>query len=522
VNLRNALSSARPQQGSLVTVVCAVLIALLFGYIVLSHALTDGLCCGDDAAIALAAKNVAEGRGYSLPLNFIGESGHFPLHPGISTGSTLVLPAAALIWFSGPQVWAPSLVSSLMSLGLLALLACMVARAYDAKTAARYAIVLLLMMYALTATAGLFVHWYALLGEMVAILLLASAAWVASSEEGGRLRSALIAGLLAGLAVNSKLLALLGGLSIGGFYALRVVRGEAGAFKQGVVYTAGLVLPALCFEAYRLFALGLDGYGAWLHGMRDFFSNQVPGVGPSQRGPIGRAEYNVRSFLGATGLTWALVLVPVATAWMWLSADPGAGRLRRASMICATCGLVYMVWWLFQSNGWARYALIGLGLFVISAAWAVVALRRGLPVIVAAVLLLAFLIPWANLAQLRRPVDYAMANGFTENERVASLRAVGTFIDEGTGRKSVVAGSWWAPLVAVEYVSTGTRRTVGYNRLYTARPDLPGTLFLRVQKWDELAGANRDPTFARFARNCEKTVVSAPPFELSRCEFPTP
>jgi len=74
-----------------------------FLYLVASHALTDGLCCADDGAIALVAKSVANGDGYALPINFSSESGYFPLHAGISTGPTLILPAAAMIAVAGPQ-----------------------------------------------------------------------------------------------------------------------------------------------------------------------------------------------------------------------------------------------------------------------------------------------------------------------------------------------------------------------------------------------------------------------------------
>ena len=106
----------------LATAIAALLYALL-SWLVASHAATDGLCCADDAAISLAAKSLAQGDGYSLPLNFRGESGNFPMDAGISSGPTVVLPAAASIRLFGAQPWAPTLASALLSLGLLALLA---------------------------------------------------------------------------------------------------------------------------------------------------------------------------------------------------------------------------------------------------------------------------------------------------------------------------------------------------------------------------------------------------------------
>lgn len=502
----------------------ALLAACLFAYVVLSHAVTDGLCCGDDAAIALAAKSLAQGDGYSIPLNFIGESGRFRLHHGLSTGPTLVLPAALLISIAGPQVWAPSVASATVSLMLLLTTVFMIRRVSGAPVAARFALLLLVSLYILTSVGGLFVHWYSLLGEIPALLLLVLAAWFAASmdEEGNvDAGSAFVAGLLAGLAVNSKLLALLGALSIGGLYAYGVLRVERyRAFRAGVVYTFGLMLPLLAFELFRLKVLGGEGYMQWLYGMRDFFGNQAPGAasGGFEPGTLGRAKYNYAAFTGSTGIGWLLGVLPLVVVFGWLHRDRQNGRLARMSLVCGVAGAVYVIWWLFHSNGWPRYALIGLGLLVSAGAAGAAAARKPARRYLGVALVLA-VVPWSSAMQLAVPFKYAFKNGFTENERVAALRQVDRYLDQGAGREAVVAGSWWASVVAIEYMSDDPRRTAGFNRLYTARPDLPGTLMLVSPQWDAMAGMDRDPAFQEFMRVCPTIVLSAPPYELRRCDM---
>ena len=136
-----------------------------------------------------------------------------------------------------------------------------------------------------------------------------------------------------------------------------------------------------------------------------------------------------------------------------------------------------------------------------------------------AVAMLVLVLPWARMERLVDPVRYSLRNGFVENERVTALRAAGRYLDEGAGRNSIVVGYWWASLVAVQFVSNTPHRVVGFNRLYTARLDLPGTLLLRDPQWDEMAKASSDPAYLEFARHCRTEALSRPPIALLRCDI---
>lgn len=497
----------------------ASVVFLFLVWLVATHAFTDGLCCGDDAAIALAAKSVAEGEGYSLPLNFIGESGYFPFHHGVSTGPALVFPAAALIKVFGAQIWAPSLASALVSLGLLALTAYLIGRSEGLDTASRFVVVLVPALYFLTANATFFIHWYSLLGELPAAFFLVLAAWFAAGDgEGAKAgaRASLLAGLAAGMAVNSKLLGLVGGLAIGGVFALRLVRGHGfGALRDGAIYTLGMFLPVAAFELYRLASVGAEGYVRWLHGMRDFFGNQAPGTASMDAGSLAEAANRFQEMVattGATSLLGLLVLLPIGYACV----AGGEARPARAAFALWLAGMSYFIWWLFLSNGWPRYGLIGFVLLVVSAVMGLIPLR-GRRFALAAIVLLACLMPWRSLQVLTGPVQYSAKNGFLENERVTSLRQVARYLNEGPGSDSVIAGSWWASLTAVEYASAKPRVTVAFNRLYTSRPDLPGTLLLKAPRWDAYSGADKDPAFLKFAEDCTDQVIETQEYVVYRC-----
>lgn len=501
--------------------VIAIVAGLLFSAVVGSHAATDGLCCGDDAAIALAAKSLSQGNGYSLPLNFIGESGRFAFHHGLSTGPTLVLPAAAMMVAFGPQIWVPSVTSAILSISLLALLVILVGRTSSREHAVRFGLALIVALYVLTANGIFFVHWYALLGEIPAGLLLVIAAWWSSSTcADGRVgaKRAILAGLASGLAVNSKLLALLGALAIGSIYAYHWLRGGGRtAFRDGLIYTGSMLFPMLTFEIFRLYSLGVDGYVLWLHGMREFFGGHAPGSLELEGGGIAQAKLYLSSLRASTGTSPAFWLLPLMAPVLWIKAIRSESRFLRASVLCWLAGSAYAVWWLFFSNGWPRYGLIGFILLVSAVVFACVPLKR-LVFLPALAALLICIAPWSSMQQLLVPIRYTINNGFLENERVTSLRQVARYINGASGRDEVVAGSWWAPLVIIEYVSNEQRKTVGFNRMHTARPDLAGTILLKSDRWEAMSGSDKDPAFQKFVNACRRPLVVTREYSLYDCK----
>ena len=486
----------------------ACLLVFGFAWLLASHAASDGLCCADDAAISLAARSLAQGEGYALPLNFIGESGRFVMDSGISTGPTLVLPGALAIALAGPTSWAPSAASAVLALGLLLLLAWRVGKDGEGGDGAAWLLFALPAMFAFTA-GEFFVHWYALLGEAAAWLLLALAAWLAATPGGGT-RRALVAGLVAGLAIDAKLLALLGAGAIGGVYAWRVLRRDATAWREGAVYAAAVALPPLLLELVRVALLGLAGYRLWLVQMKAF-------LGQQGAAPDASALAYVQALGHAMGFAWIALLVPLLVLLALRFRERGREHAAVAALLALAGFATYAAWWLLRSNGWPRYALIGLCLLAAAAGFAMLALprRRALAFALA---VLACLLPWHRLDRLQQPVEHAQREGLHAGARLQALQRLAAIADAPAQRDSVVAGYWWASLVELEYASRLPRRTVGFNRLESADLAKPGTLLLLNPKWDAMTNYANDPDFIRFLAHCTERVALVPPFELRRCE----
>ncbi len=96
----------------------------LVGFWLGALVLARGLCCYDDASFAVVSRNLAEGRGYSLPFRFQGTDA-FVLHKFealTGTGPTSIIPVAGAIWLFGAQGWVPGGTHVVLELSLLALL----------------------------------------------------------------------------------------------------------------------------------------------------------------------------------------------------------------------------------------------------------------------------------------------------------------------------------------------------------------------------------------------------------------
>ena len=94
----------------------------------------------------------------------------------LTTGPTLVIPAAFLIRVFGNQPWAPGLVTAIASLGLMLFMAWRLSRAHGWARGAIYLALLSFCAYAVTAGIH-FEHWYALLGEIPAAMLGVEQEW---------------------------------------------------------------------------------------------------------------------------------------------------------------------------------------------------------------------------------------------------------------------------------------------------------------------------------------------------------
>jgi hypothetical protein len=98
----------------------AIIIVLIsFFTIVYAHVFSSQLGSGDDALISVAARNLAEGNGYALSVPYGKNPVLDKFSPGITTGPTLVIPAAIIIKIVGNTLWAPGFTTASFCLILL-------------------------------------------------------------------------------------------------------------------------------------------------------------------------------------------------------------------------------------------------------------------------------------------------------------------------------------------------------------------------------------------------------------------
>src|SRR5262245_31277213 len=146
---------------------------------VVLNAVRTGTCCFDDASFAIVSKNLAQGRGYLLSLDYANVDHRGALfHPQLGTGPSTILIGALGVWIFGVRPAVPALsviiVNALIFGGWMYLLG----RHSSRTRALVYAAVFTFNSVLLTLKHH--EHWFAFLGELEAFLLAAAAFALAS------------------------------------------------------------------------------------------------------------------------------------------------------------------------------------------------------------------------------------------------------------------------------------------------------------------------------------------------------
>jgi hypothetical protein len=461
-----------------------------------------GVCCADDAFIAHVAKNFARGEGYVSSLR-----DDTPLYtrrafdPMISTGPTLLLPATALMAVFGNEGWVPGATMVLATLALLLAMRLALAKATDPVRLDFAVPVFLALCIAFTALH--LEHWYALLGEVPAALLLVLACLLPATR-GLDPRTGAWSGVLLGLAFLAKTLAAL-------YFAafVVVVAAACSPFAPGargwkspaflVAVSVGFALPVLAFEAWKLATLGVHGYvRTWVR----FLGVAGPlAVGGAARGAATRIADGSAAFYARFGISllelnvinWAAVLIArrhAGTFALFLAALAAGVTLQTA-------------WWLLSSNGWPRYMVIGLVVSAFLATVPLFCLRRPRH---AAIYLLVLAIWCIGLW----PRTVAQVTDLDASSRIGLERTV-AFLQ---GRREALPylGQWWATVADLEYRLPGS---VHFRAHQAVTPEDWQRSFLVVV--NETFVLRDDDVFRQLLARCGAPVHEAHPYRVYRC-----
>jgi hypothetical protein len=467
---------------------------------------------------AIVAKNLAFGKGYAQSTALDGTPGLRLFDPAVGTGPTVILPAAGLIYVVGNQVWAPGFVTATLSLAFILLIAAIIVRQTSLCAVSAFICTAILLLYNLTA--GLhFEQWYSLLGEIPAAMLCVIGAAKLADEPETR-SSVVFSSLMYGLAFTSKLLALLAFISVALWLIWRALFGSTNRRRlmvDCVIAVMVFLTPFALFEIWKLRILGFHLYALNTKEFVAFFRSQSNAASVGQGGftaACATALHNyskhsmiMRQHFGFSPITLAVVALLVGTL-IYLYAE--STHIQFLFTCLLSGALVNLCWWLCISNGWPRYALIGLFLYFFAVA-SVVFVRKPWPLVGAcvALLLIAF---WAGYARLSSPIKFVLEYRYTHTPRLANLIRTVQFLKERQQDEPFVMG-WWGTAGDIEYAMPTVGNFIQSDHI---APDYEGRdlLLVRNKVWVDW---ETTPQFTAWEQMCSQVLLDAPPYLVSQC-----
>lgn len=495
----------------------------------------------DDAFIANVAKNLAEGHGYSASYY-----GFQPFHLEITTGPTIVLPAAAMIRLFGNAYWVPTAAYIVLIAALIVELLALVHRRLPTPAFTTTAALIAIGLFAFGA------QEIGLLGEVPAALLTAIAAL--TLVRNTREWRAPAAGIVLGAAILAKAVA---ALAVPAFLVAIAAAPlfESRRLRSGAEFLVGLALPIVAFETWKLGVIGSVG------GWSALFTNEMLDVaGPNALSGSGilQAALSDPTILIRNGrrnliplLAWwggtrnpviapiwfggrlpaALATIAVSTTFGWALRHYDDEELRPtvlAGTILIGAGMTSFLWWLlFSPTGWPRHAqpglirtLIGCSLVIGSA----VRRRATLPAISAALLVLA-LAP--NAFELRDPInpfsDFYddLRYGPQPTTRLRSLLATVDFVHglEAADPSARLLGCGWSHNPSLEFLLPGADHFRDCIEVRTR--EVQGRRLILVR--GEYFNQRKLPDIRQFQEWCERRILFRRlAWVVSECEGPPP
>ncbi len=341
-----------------------ILVFAIFIFITIGMVFARGVCCGDDGFHAHVAKNLADGLGYSstLPLS----QAHYSItvfDPLIGTGPTIILPTALMIKLVGNTYWAPGLTEVLLWGSLLFFIGFVLNKLFKNKVGLTI-VTIIFLYFAYTFMAYQYEMWYALYGEIPAVMLivLAILIWFLPYSKV----NLLISGLLFSLAYESKLISLMPFSIFLFFVALykfienkKNIKASFKSIVNTFFYIAlGFGIPIFLYEVWKLLTIHPYAYLQWwkdyLRYVLDFGVNSDQNLGLRIIERINFAEQRFGVFLPIFFVIFAGIGFAIRKQ----------KKLFYIFIIFVSIISIYTIYWLIFSLGWARYLLIPLVMII--------------------------------------------------------------------------------------------------------------------------------------------------------------
>ncbi len=411
----------------------------------LGKAVNHGLCCADDGWFAVVAKSLSQGLGYATTF---GDRSNEPVvfDPWTGTGPTLIVPCAALLKITGISDVVPGIAAILVWGSVFTLLLILIAREVT-----DWSLPLGVGLFCLTIV-SLFCNspiWSTFMGEIPAVAFLAIGHWLTALGKLAR-RTLFFSGLFLGLAVQTKLLAVLACIGAVCIVAARLYAARSElkkCFQLAAFFSLGCGLPTFLFETWKLTVLGFHG---WLINWQQFLEalHEMTVEKPPQI-TLGLIQQRIalveQTFM--IHLIFLLALVALAACLLPLR------RFKSWSSLFA--GLVLSIlfssgYWMFSSVGWIRYLTIAAGLSCFALSVPIYGLPQLWKKLLYSVLLLIFLssglaLFWPRVTQLENGLFHP------SNERLARSKLIATLQHLKQQGPIILATRPWMELADIEY-----------------------------------------------------------------------
>jgi hypothetical protein len=475
-------------------------------FLIYGHVFSEGLSCADDSFFAVVAKNLAFGKGYST--SDTGALIYFD--PRISIGPTMILPASLLIRIFGNLPWVPGFVTATINFILIVLIFLSVRSKIGLFRSFVLITVILIFFYILLA-GNFFLYWYSFIGEMPAALFFVWGVFVFASFPTNKLTVA-FAGLIFGLAFITKMLTLLGFIPILLWLFIKLIRDKSNRKNQFYCLLYGLITfsaPFILFEIWKLFTLGVTSY---LHNIIavvfSFAKHGAPAI-TSDFSFVTILQERSKIFIENFGFSLTTLLFIAIIASLSIFYFERQKYIRTVFVFLMIGALLHLLWWVFSSYGWPRYAVIGLMLYF-TALSCVIFIRKSRIFTFSIVLLFLIIFSIGN-KKLLSPVLFVLENRFDYTPRVKNLLKTAQFLKDYSQDIPFIS-SWWAIFSDIEYTMPSVLNFKGYSGV--DEKDYQRDLILVSNKiWVDFVPI---PAFVEWERKCTEVLFDAPPYKVSR------
>jgi hypothetical protein len=410
-----------------------------------SAVVIGGVGHADDAWNALVARTLASGQGYGRPFS---SADLIPFDPRTTTGLTFTIPAAVAMALLGPLDEIPGAVMLVIFAGQIALAAVLLRRRFSAAATLSFlaVVVLLLMLVRLP-------MWFfgVAVGEteVFGFLMLAIVALATFDHR----RGVSLAGVFAGLAIVTKLVALVSAFGLWLVYGALVWRalGSREAARRVAWLSLGVTIPVGFVEALKLGQLGLSGYIAWWSTTAQISGST--GTAPARFADRPWVLLSVFDSNFFPLVTLAVLIAGAAFVFLRERLAAAAPWPPRTPLALALGALgAHLVWFVLVSTLYPRYLWVGFALGMLA---------------IACVMLVAR--PRARAFVLAGVIAVSLVSGSLSFDVPGTMAAYGDASQEHAERLAVVAAleqrpttpfvaEWWSSLYDIVYLrpSAGT------------------------------------------------------------------